>query len=119
MRIAHNRAEAPFFRRPSIAEYPKARHHRATSSTRVEREERPMTNSRRLNMIRLVAVTMSVVALAPISGAQERPPIVQQLAKTYGLDSWNQVEKLRYTFNIESASVKIARSWEWDPSTDL
>jgi len=78
-----------------------------------------MTDSCRLNMIRLLTATMSVVALAAIAGAQERPPIVQQLAKTYGLDSWEQIEKLRYTFNVESAVVKVARSWEWDPSTDL
>src|SRR5215467_4924003 len=75
-----------------------------------------MTDSCRLNMIRLLTAAMSVVALAAISGAQERPPIVQQLAKTYGLDSWDQIDKLRYTFNIESA--KLSRSWEWDPSTD-
>jgi hypothetical protein len=68
-------------------------------------------------MIRALAFTVSALALAPSSGAQERPPVAEQMSKTYGLDSWGQVEKIRYTFNVEGA-LKVARSWEWDPNTD-
>jgi len=77
-----------------------------------------MTKSSRLNMIGLSALTVSALVLAATAGAQERPPVAEQLAKTYGLDSWNQIEKLRYTFNLESGTTKLARSWEWDPETD-
>jgi len=33
--------------------------------------------------------------------AQQRPAIAEQIAKTYGLDSWDQVEAIRYTFNVD------------------
>ena len=76
-----------------------------------------MTNSSRLNMIRLLAFTVSVLVLAPTSGAQERPPVAEQMAKTYGLDSFGRIEKIRYTFNVERPGVNVARSWEWEPKT--
>ena len=56
--------------------------------------------SARHNMIRLLAFTVSVLVLAETSYAQERPPIFQQMFKTYGFKSFGQVEKIRYTFNL-------------------
>ena len=58
--------------------------------------------SARHNMIRLLAFTVSVLFLAETSYAQERPPIFQQMFKTYGFESFGQVEKIRYTFNLDS-----------------
>ncbi len=40
------------------------------------------------------------------------------MAKTYGLDSFKQIEGIRYTFNAELPGVKLSRSWEWNPKTD-
>ena len=42
-----------------------------------------------------------VLVLAPNSWAQQRAPILDQIAKTYGIDSWDQVEAIRYTWNGE------------------
>ena len=50
--------------------------------------------------------------------AQQRPAIAEQIAKTYGLDAWDQVEAIRYTFNIDAPGFKIARSWVWEPKAD-
>ncbi|MFZ0067007.1 MAG: hypothetical protein WAK90_12630 [Pseudolabrys sp.] len=67
-------------------------------------------------MIRLFAFTVAILVLAATSHAQERPPIFQQMFKAYGFDSFGQIEKIRYTFNIEGL---LSRSWEWEPKTDL
>jgi len=67
-------------------------------------------------MIRLFAFTVAVLVLAATSYAQERQPIFQQMFKAYGFDSFGQIEKIRYTFNIEGL---LSRSWEWEPKTDL
>lgn len=40
------------------------------------------------------------------------------MAKTYGLDSFGQIEGIRYTFNAEFPGVKLSRKWEWNPKTD-
>src|SRR5262249_28088214 len=71
-----------------------------------------------LNMIRRLAFTVSVLIVAASSQAQERPPIFQQMFKTYGLESFGQIEKIRYTFHLEAPGQNLVRSWEWEPKTD-
>jgi hypothetical protein len=52
------------------------------------------------------------------SWAQTRPPILDQIAKTYGLDSYGQIEAIRYTWNGEIPGIfKLAHMWEWEPKT--
>src|SRR5258707_5457790 len=70
----------------------------------------------RLHLIRLLALMLLVLPAA--SGAQQSPPIAEQIAKTYGLDSFGQIEAIRYTFNAEFPGAKLSRSWEWSPKTD-
>ena len=66
----------------------------------------------------LVLIVGSGLALH-VAQAQERPPIFQQMFKTYGLESFGQVEKIRYTFHLELPGLNLVRSWEWEPKTDL
>ncbi len=77
-----------------------------------------MTNSSRLTAIRAL-VSFGVLVLAATSWAQTRPPIVEKLAKTYGLDSFGQIEAIRYTFNLQLAALNLnlSHSWEWEPKT--
>ena len=75
-----------------------------------------MTNSSRVTMICLLAFW--VLVLAPTSWAQQRPPIAEQIAKTYGLDSFGQIEAIRYTFNADFPGAKLSRTWVWEPKAD-
>jgi hypothetical protein len=76
----------------------------------------PMTNANRVTMIRFLA--FAVLLLAKTSWAQKRPPILEQIAKTYGIDSWDQIQAIRYTWNGEIPGVfKLAHAWEWEPKT--
>jgi hypothetical protein len=74
-----------------------ARH--PTQHPSIHRGANSMTNASRVTMIRLLA--FGVLVLAATSWAQKRPPIVEQIAKTYGLDSFGQIEGIRYAFNAE------------------
>jgi hypothetical protein len=62
---------------------------------------------------------LGVLLLASTSRAQTRPPVVEQLAKTYGLDSYGQIDAVRYTFNLELPALKVnlSRTWTWEPKT--
>jgi hypothetical protein len=60
---------------------------------------------------------LGVLLLAGTSRAQTRPPIAEQLAKTYGLDSFGQIQAIRYTFNVQFPGVNVSRSWVWEPKT--
>jgi hypothetical protein len=90
-----------------------------------------MTNSNRPDMIRLLAFTVLALVLAACSGEQKSqiPPAAEQMAKAYGLDSFGQVEGIRYTWNAEfpghekpfdggPGTITVSRKWEWDPKTD-
>jgi hypothetical protein len=69
----------------------------------------------RLNAIRLLA--FGVLLIFPATArAQQNPPIAEQVAKTYGLDSFGQIEAIRYTWNVGDG--KVVRTWEWSPKTD-
>ncbi|MGX9429951.1 MULTISPECIES: hypothetical protein [Bradyrhizobium] len=71
----------------------------------------------RINAIHLLTFSMLLI-LPATSGAQQLPPIAEQMAKTYGLDSFGQIEAIRYTWDAELPGVKIYRRWEWSPKTD-
>jgi len=76
-----------------------------------------MTNSSRSDVIRLLGFSMLLI-LPATSRAQQRQPI-EQIAKTYGLDSFGQIEAIRYTWNGEITGLfKISRSWVWEPKTN-
>jgi hypothetical protein len=75
-------------------------------------------------MTRFLSATMmrSLVLgtlLAAPSWAETRPPIAEQFAKTYGLDSFGQIDTIRYTFNLElpALNVTLSHSWTWSPKT--
>src|SRR5215469_9154053 len=60
-------------------------------------------------------LTIAMLLLAATSWAQ-KPPVAEQIAKAYGLDSFGQIEAIRYTFNIPV--FKLSRTWTWEPKTD-
>src|SRR5258708_3685718 len=76
-----------------------------------------MTKLRRSMTIR--CLFLGVLLLAGTSRAQTRPPIAEQLAKTYGLDSYGQIEAARYRFNLDlpALNVSLSRTWTWQPKT--
>ena len=76
-----------------------------------------MKNLSRLDVIRRLAFSMLLILPATL-GAQQRPPIIEQIAKTYGVDSWDQVQAIRYTWNVDIPGLfKASHKWEWEPKT--
>lgn len=61
---------------------------------------------------------LGVLVLTASSWAQQRAPILDQIAKAYGIDSYENIEAIRYTWNGEIPGVfKLAHTWEWEPKT--
>src|SRR5256885_16873338 len=70
-------------------------------------------------LVVLCFLAFIILLILPASSqAQQRSPILEQVAKTYGLDSWDKVEAIRYTWNGEIPGLfKVAHAWEWEPKT--
>lgn len=75
-----------------------------------------MTNSSRVSKIGLLF--FGILLLASASWAQKCPPAAEKVAKAYGLDSFGQIEAIRYTFNLDFPGRKVSRSWIWEPKAD-
>ncbi len=75
-----------------------------------------MANSRCNTAMRLLLV-LGVMLLAATSWAQQHSPIAEKLAKTYGLDSFGQIDAIRYTWNVTFPGVNLSQTWTWEPKT--
>jgi hypothetical protein len=63
-------------------------------------------------------LVLVVVVPAATSGAQTPSPVAEKIAKTYGLDTYNQIEAIRYTWSIDIPGLfKASHKWEWEPKT--
>jgi hypothetical protein len=74
-----------------------------------------MRNASRVTVIGLLV--FGALIFAAISWAQSRSPIADEIAKAYGLDSWGQIEAIRYTWNATFPGVNVSHSWVWEPKT--
>src|SRR6476646_8506929 len=93
-----------------------------------------MTKLDRSKTICFLVLVMVVVGAASCS--QKNPPsseptakpaassppktsaaVREQIAKTYGLDGFAQVEAIRYTWSAQFPGVNVSRSWIWEPKT--
>src|SRR5258708_33783688 len=76
-----------------------------------------MTNPSRATTMTIRLLAFGVLALSATSWAQTRPPILEQVAKAYGLDSFGQIDAIRYTWHAQFPGVDVSRSYVWEPKT--
>src|ERR1051325_7411057 len=63
------------------------------------------------------SVILGLLLFAPSSWAQ-RAPVLDQIAKAYGLEGYGKIEAIRYTWNGEiPGGFKLSHAWEWEPKT--
>ena len=60
----------------------------------------------------------AAIVLAATAGAPTHSPIAERVAKAYGLDSYEQVEAIRYTWNAQLFGLNLSHSWVWEPKTN-
>src|ERR1043165_9267008 len=88
-----------------------------------------MTSLCRSHSIRFLILFALIVATASCS--QKSQPVaektaqprgqgltIEQVAKTYGLDSFGQVEAIRYTWNAQFPGATLTHPWIWEPKKD-
>jgi len=87
-----------------------------------------MTKLAHSDPIRLLVFLALILATASCSQKQQPPATEQttatpplniaQIARTYGLDQFGQVEAIRYTWNAQFPGVSLSHPWIWEPKKD-
>lgn len=44
--------------------------------------------------------------------------IAEKIAKANGIDNWNKVKEIKFTFNVDRKDSHFERAWIWNPKTD-
>ena len=53
-------------------------------------------------------------------GCEEEPTVVEKIAQANGLEHFENVEEINYTFNVKiNDSLRTSRTWRWKPKTNL
>ena len=73
---------------------------------------------RNVRLVSIAALASTLLVPVANSWAQQRAPILENIAKTYGLDSWDKIEAIRYTWSADIPGLgKLSHAWEWEPKT--
>jgi hypothetical protein len=64
-------------------------------------------------------VAACILSFLPAASRAQSPTSAEQIAKAYGLDSFGQIETIRYTWNVDAPNFKVSRTWEWSPKSGL
>ena len=74
-----------------------------------------MTNFSRITKISLLIFGCWFWLRPPGRRSVRQPP--KKIAQAYGIDSFEQIDAVRSTFNIDFPGLKVAQSWIWEPES--
>ena len=63
--------------------------------------------------MRIISAIILVAALAAPAAGGDAGDVRARIGRAYGLDGWDRVEELRYTFNVKSGERETRRAWVW------
>lgn len=65
------------------------------------------------------AQKQAMAQASPSLASATTAAILEQVAKAYGLDSWDQIQAIRYTWHREITGLSnVAHAWVWEPKTN-
>lgn len=62
-------------------------------------------------------VALTLLAGVFLQGCNEKLSIQQKIAKKYGIEQFNKVETIEYTWNVSSKRGTSSRFWKYNPNT--
>ena len=66
----------------------------------------------------LITITIGLLLGTGCAYIQPQASVAQRIGDAYGVENFDQVEELRYTFNVQLGEKQISRSWNWQPAND-
>ena len=53
-----------------------------------------------------------------VTEPEEQLSVLEKIAKANGYDNWNNIEEIKFTFNVDRDTVHFERSWVWNTRTN-
>lgn len=75
----------------------------------------------RFHAIRIIYFIAAFIFLAADNRsafAEEYKSLRLLVAQKYGLEEFNKIKGINFTFNVEKKGKKIKRTWQWEPKTE-
>jgi hypothetical protein len=66
----------------------------------------------------IALVAFITTAGSGVDSQAREAEIRQKVAEAYGIQSFGQIEQIRYTFNVQLGDKNVSRSWVWQPKMD-
>lgn len=63
--------------------------------------------------MRKITIFLALAAVLAAAAWADTDEIRTRIGQEYGLDRWDDVEELRYTFNVRAGEREVRRSWVW------
>lgn len=79
-------------------------------------------------MKKLLSLCLFILAITSCKNEPEQDPVteekeltvIEKIAKAHGLENFDEVEELKYTFNVKvNDSLRSSRAWTWQPKEHL
>lgn len=73
------------------------------------------------NFLRSAYFVVALLGAVALEGALSyalAADVRQRIAAAHGIDHFDQVEQIQYTFNVKFGDKNISRSWIWEPKAD-
>ena len=67
--------------------------------------------------IKLLIISFALIIMSlPKESNAAQSEISEKIAQAYGIDGFDKITELRYTFNAKVGGMEIKRSWVWQPN---
>jgi hypothetical protein len=70
------------------------------------------------NMHFTLAMCVYVFTCVNCAFAQDSATIIRKIADAYGVSSFSAVSKIKFTFHVVRDTVRVSRSWLWEPKSN-
>jgi len=71
-------------------------------------------------MLYMMAIGLIITGCRASLKTESSPPAdtAEHIARAYGIDQFEKIDAVRYTFNVQVKSRQIRRAWVWEPDSD-
>lgn len=69
-------------------------------------------------LVVFITTTSFILSKKAVQNLTQEDNILEKVANAHGLQNWSEVEKIKFTFNVDRDTSHFERTWIWKPKTN-